>query len=228
MKELKLYQDQGNEASMDELVARLSKDSIGNLLLLDKDKGLRGKHGHFDQDGLCGYEVKNVNFTGFAPGGSKGLWLSHEAPGDTRLIFCESAIDALSHAVLFRDVRSRYASIGGKPNHQQPELIQAAASRMPANSEIISAMDADEDGRKLTEIVREAVVLSARSDLRFTVQVPDKAKDWNDLLRLKPKQFSPSSPNGAIGCRRLMRHFTRVSIPFPVEAVHSVRFHCGA
>ena len=31
---------------------------------------------HFDADGLCGYEIKNTGFTGFASGGTKGLWLS--------------------------------------------------------------------------------------------------------------------------------------------------------
>jgi hypothetical protein len=29
---------------------------------------------HIDRDGVCGYEIKNRNFTGFAPGGEKGLW----------------------------------------------------------------------------------------------------------------------------------------------------------
>jgi hypothetical protein len=51
-------------------------------------------------------------------------------PDDNRLVFCESAIDALSHVVLFPDNQTRYASIGGKPNPQQPELIRAAAARM--------------------------------------------------------------------------------------------------
>ena len=79
---------------------------------------------HFDQDGLCGYEIKNTNFTGFAAGGEKGLWFSHARRDDTRLVFCESAIDALSHAALFPDAGARYASIGGKPNPVQPELIR--------------------------------------------------------------------------------------------------------
>jgi Toprim-like len=92
---------------------------------------------------LSGYELKNVGFTGFASGGSKALWLSHELPDDQRLVFCEAAVDALSHAVLFPDNHARYASIGGKPNPQQPELIRAAAARMPNGSEIIAAMDAD-------------------------------------------------------------------------------------
>ncbi|HEX4594249.1 MAG TPA: DUF3991 domain-containing protein [Bryobacteraceae bacterium] len=53
---------------------------------------------HFDAVGLCGYEIKNRRFTGFAAGGEKGLWFSHTRCDDRRLILAESAIDALSHA----------------------------------------------------------------------------------------------------------------------------------
>jgi hypothetical protein len=147
---------------------------------------------HFDEKGLCGYEVKNSGgFTGFASGGSKGLWLSHEYPDDVRIVFCESAIDALSFAVLNPDNRARYASIGGKPNPEQPGLIRAAVARMPVGAEIVSAMDADADGGKLTEIVRHAVELLDRMDLKFTVQVPIGGKDWNDVLRAKPHPLLP-------------------------------------
>src|SRR4029077_18282126 len=71
---------------------------------------------HFDVVGLCGYEIKNQGFTGFASGGKKGLWFSHSRPSDRRLVLAESAIDALSHAVLFPDAedRTRYASLGGR------------------------------------------------------------------------------------------------------------------
>ena len=58
---------------------------------------------HFDAAGLCGYEIKNRGFTGFAAGGKKGLWFSHSQPDDRRLVLAESAIDALSHAALFPD-----------------------------------------------------------------------------------------------------------------------------
>ena len=146
---------------------------------------------HFDAEGLTGYELKNVGFTGFASGGGKALWLSHELAGDNRLVLCESAIDALSHAVLFPDNRARYASIGGKPNPQQPELIRAAAARMPMDSEIVSAMDADEDGAKLADVVRKAVALTGRLDLKFTVQEPFGFKDWNDQLRKRPQPLLP-------------------------------------
>ena len=138
---------------------------------------------HFDQRGLCGYEIKNRGFTSFARGGSKGLWPSHEEVGDTRLVFCESAIDALSHATVFPAPSSRYASIGGQVNPQQPELIRAAVVRMPDASEIVAAMDGDTEGRKLAEIVRQAVTVSGRSDLRFSVEEPPPGfKDWNDVL----------------------------------------------
>jgi hypothetical protein len=146
---------------------------------------------HFDQDGLCGYEIKNKGFTGFSSGGTKGLWLSHALPDDKRFVICESSIDALSHAALFPDEHARYTSIGGKPNPVQPELIRAAIARMPVGSEIISAMDADEDGAKLAIVVRRAFELSGRHDLRFSVQEPSGAKDWNDLLRAKPRALLP-------------------------------------
>jgi hypothetical protein len=150
---------------------------------------------HFDAQGLSGYELKGPNgFTGFASGGTKSLFQSHESSEDRRLVLCESAIDALSFAVLFPDNRTRYASVGGKPNPQQPEEIRAAAARMPVNSEIVSAMDSDADGAKLTDVARKAVALTGRLDLRFTVQEPFGFKDWNDQLRARPHPLLPYRP----------------------------------
>lgn len=142
---------------------------------------------HFDRQGLCGYEIKNKGFTGFSSGGTKGLWLSHGHDDDSRIVFCESAIDALSHAVLFPDDHARYASIGGKLNPQQPELIRAAIARMPSKSKVVSAMDADAAGAEFAEVVREAVKLTGRDDLSYVFQEPFGFKDWNDQLRKKLK-----------------------------------------
>ena len=169
--------------ALDRFAGRVRMDDRGNAVFP-----------HFDAQGLSGYEIKNTGFTGFASGGSKALWLSRELPDDNRLVFTESAIDALSHAVLFPDSRARYASIGGKPNPQQPELIRAAAARMPVDSEIVAAMDADEDGAKLADVVRKAVALTGRLDLRFTLQEPFGHKDWNDQLRAKPNPLLPYRP----------------------------------
>jgi hypothetical protein len=170
--------------ALDRFAGRVRMDDRGNAVFP-----------HFDAEGLSGFEIKNTGFTGFASGGSKALWLSQEFPDDHRLVFCESAIDALSHAVLFPDNRARYASIGGKPNPLQPELVRAAIARMPADSEIVSAMDADADGRKLTDIMRQAFELAGRQDLHFSIHTPVGFKDWNDQLRaLRSEPRSAPSP----------------------------------
>jgi len=169
--------------ALDRFAGRVRMDDRGNAVFP-----------HFDAEGLSGYEIKNTGFTGFASGGSKALWLSQQLADDNRLVFTESAIDGLSHAVLFPDNRARYASIGGKTNPQQPELIRAAVARMPLSSEIVSAMDADANGRELAEIVRRAVELSGRMDLKFIVQEPVGHKDWNDQLKARPLPLLPYRP----------------------------------
>jgi len=144
---------------------------------------------HFDCAGLSGYEIKNQGFTGFAAGGRKGLWFSHTGPSDRRLVLAESAIDALSHAVLFRDVedRTRYASLGGKPNAEQPGLIQSTIARLPEGAEIVAAFDADEAGSLLVNVVRSAVASVASKtgrQLVFLVHLPSQdGEDWNQVLQ---------------------------------------------
>lgn len=152
---------------------------------------------HFDSQGLCGYEIKNSGgFTGFAKGGSKGLWTSRSRADDNRIVFFESAIDALSHATLFPADHTRYASIGGKTNPEQPALVLAAIMRMPRGSEIVAAMDADRDGDSLNEVIRQAVDLSGRPDLSFRIHQPLGFKDWNDQLRGRPIPPPLLSANG--------------------------------
>ena len=153
---------------------------------------------HFDREGLCGYEIKNQGFTGFASGGEKGLWFSHTGPDDRRLVLTESAIDALSYAALFSDAedRTRYASLGGKPNPQQPSLIQATTARLAEGSEIVAAFDADEAGRWLVEVVRLAVAAVAtetgRTDLIFKIHLPaQEGEDWNQVQQNhSPQEFA--------------------------------------
>ncbi len=84
---------------------------------------------HRDHDGVCGYEIKNRGFTGFSKGGEKGLWVSACRKTDTALVIAESAIDALSYAILHPNPAARYASIGGKMSPGQPALIRAAIVR---------------------------------------------------------------------------------------------------
>ena len=163
--------------------ALLQRDRFGGRIRIDARRN--AVFPHFDADGLCGYEIKNLNFTGFAPGGTKGLWLSQEEPRDDRLILCESAIDALSYAALFLEERSRYASFAGQISPAQRELIRSTAARMPLKSTIVAATDADAEGGKLAAIIGEAIELTGRDDLTHVVCQPIGFKDWNDQLRKK-------------------------------------------
>lgn len=160
-------------------VGRIRTDGHGNAVFP-----------HFDAGGLSGYELKNRTFTGFATGGEKGLWTSRSRDRDKRLVFAESAIDAMSHAVLFPDEEARYASVGGKMNPQQPGLVRSEIAKLPAGGEVIAAMDSDEEGGKLAAMIEVAVTESGRDDLDYRRHSPAlPAKDWNDVLKAKPYSF---------------------------------------
>jgi hypothetical protein len=153
---------------------------------------------HYDEHGLCGYEIKNHDFTGFSTGGEKGLWSSNDFPDDRCIMFGESAIDVTSYAALFPDAHTRYRSISGKPNPRQPGRVLAAIVAMPPGSLIIGGMDADKDGRELAGVVRQAFEFSGRNDLRFHEEEPLKVKDWNDQLKAKPQpllSYRPQVPS---------------------------------
>lgn len=57
---------------------------------------------------------------------------------------------------------------------------------------IVIKLDADEDGPKLAEFVRDAVEQMGRSDLHFELHEPRGFKDWNDQLRGKQPDFFPA------------------------------------
>jgi hypothetical protein len=168
--------------------ALLSSERFMNRVRIDE----RGNaiFPHFDQEGLCGYEIKNHSYTGFSSGGTKGLWFSHTEVSDARLVLAESTIDALSYAALFPSPGSRYASTGGKMNPHQPALVTAAAKRMGAGATIIAATDNDQGGADLAEALRSAVESANRTDLVFAIHRPEPSgTDWNDILQ-----------RGASGC----------------------------
>lgn len=137
---------------------------------------------HYDKDGLCGYEVKNKDFTGFAPGGVKGLWFSKAEPSDRQLVLTESAIDGLSYHVLHPDeLWTRYMSTGGELNPQQPALLRGAMEKLPAGAVVLLAFDLDEPGEKLADEVR--AMAPAGRELRRVLPDAGTGKDWNDMLK---------------------------------------------
>lgn len=163
---------------------RIKTDARGNAVF-----------GHFDLEGLCGYEIKNTGYTGFARGGEKGLWLSQSEATDNRLVLCESAIDALSYAALFPSLHTRYASLGGQMNPKQPALLKALFLHLPKDTEVLAATDADADGRAYAQLIATLLQETARDDLRFQRQEPTVGKDWNDVLRASINSFPTAQIN---------------------------------
>lgn len=136
---------------------------------------------HYDKEGLCGFEVKNKGFTGFASGGAKGLWFSQAKTTDGRLVLVESAIDALSFHALFGDQHTRYMSTGGELNPQQPVLLRGAMEKLHPSAEVVLGFDDDEGGDKIAQEV-EAVAPAGRKLVRMR---PEGGKDWNQVLKIR-------------------------------------------
>jgi hypothetical protein len=149
---------------------------------------------HFNQSGLCGFEVKNHRWTGFSPGGIKGLGCSRPRPSDRRMILCETFIDLLSYATLKGIEGNRFFSTAGQISPAQGECLRSAVQNMPANSEVVFAFDNDDGGHKLAELVKAEI---AATGARIVFDLPPRpGDDWNDVLKREhtSASFITSSP----------------------------------
>lgn len=182
----------------------LASRAIGKELLTDVrfiGRVFMDRHGaaifpHEDEQGLCGYEMKNVDFTGFPAGSEKGLWCSSQQPDDVRLVLCESGIDAISYHALHPDPLTRYASTGGGWSDKTRALLVGVAQELPGG-EIILAFDNDEQGRKYEA---EAQQLLAATGKTITTDLPPEGKDWNqrhqDPSHKHQERLQVSHPQG--------------------------------
>ena len=136
---------------------------------------------HYDMKGLCGYELKNKDFTGFSPGGVKGVWISTNMKSAKTVVMVEAAIDALSHAQLCRtDKDTAYISVGGQLSRQQEELIRNIMQRAhERGSQFIVAPDKDDAGHTLARLLKNLAPRNA--DIKRSV--PIRYKDWNEQLK---------------------------------------------
>lgn len=140
---------------------------------------------HYDNEGLCGYEIKNRGFTGFAPGGIKGFWSSRTREEDNQLVLVESAIDGISYHILYGNDRTRYVSTGGELSPRQPGLIREAIEKMPIDSLILIAFDHDEGGEKITKELKK--VISPEYKTKRALPDVGTGKDWNEMLKSQSK-----------------------------------------
>ena len=175
---------------------RIPSSVLGNPIFVDRlrtDQRSNVLFPHWDQHGsLCGYEVKNRGFTGFAPGGTKGLWCSRPHADDQIMVLAETAIDALSVAAIFGTEKKRFFSTAGQISPTQAVCIRSAVSQMPVDAEIWLAFDNDSGGRKLVQQVTDALAELSDNQRKVVVALPSTVgDDWNDVLR---KGTCPGSP----------------------------------
>lgn len=142
---------------------------------------------HYNNTGLCGYELKNSGFTGFATGGTKGLWTSSNVDQAKNVVIVESAIDALSHAQLFDDADTAYVSIGGSPSKEQTDLIQEFfAVTHKRGAKIIVGTDSDDGGDALNNTLK---ALAPQGAILTRDEPLMRGDDWNDQLRKQVDGF---------------------------------------
>jgi len=135
---------------------------------------------HYDLRGLCGYEIKNRNFTGFASGGIKAVWCTANMKTAKHAVIVESAIDALSHAQLMRtNEDTAYLSIGGQLSQYQRDLIKEIFRRRDNILSVEIGTDNDTAGHKLAVEIK--AILSG--GVKVKRSIPAKGKDWNNALR---------------------------------------------
>lgn len=170
----------------------ISDPIFRDRLRIDRRSNLLFPHWNLEGE-ICGFEMKNSNFTGFATGGTKGLWCSRPRENDQVAIFCETGLDALSLATLFGIERKRFFSFAGRLNSYQPLCIQSAVAKMPARSQVWLAMDHDDAGMKLVAQLREILT---RCEVTILEKLPEKiGYDWNDVLRDESQMRIVSSPH---------------------------------
>lgn len=146
---------------------------------------------HEDEEGICGYEIKNKGFTGFASGGEKGLWSSVPQPSDTDLVIAESAIDALSYAALFQRP-AIYVSTAGAWNPKTPSLLQNKAKLLPPGGKIILAFDHDPQGTVYELQARQYLQGLGLELFRHHPETP--GSDWNDVLQFRLGTLQKGTP----------------------------------
>jgi Toprim-like/Protein of unknown function (DUF3991) len=140
---------------------------------------------HRDSNGICGFEAKNHNWTSFASGGVKALWLSQAKPTDTKFVLVEGSIDAFSYYQLRPDPGARYASIAGEINRDsQLDLIRRSIAALPPECGVVIAFDNDAGGEKLAAIVEGVATGRVISRERSPF-----GKDWNDALKRHEREY---------------------------------------
>lgn len=143
---------------------------------------------HKNENGqTVGYAIKNINFNGFSPGGSKTIWKSNQFKNDNQIVLTESAVDALSYAKLMNKrnpkqmFNTRFVSTEGAFSPETQEMIKKEILSMPESVKVVAAFDNDEQGKKYAS---ELKILCKNINRDFQTDLPRvKDYDWNKVLQ---------------------------------------------
>lgn len=139
---------------------------------------------HHDRHGLCGFEIKNSGVTMFSRGGTRGLFTSRVRDGDEALVVSETAVDSLSFAALYGTQGKRFVSTGGQVSTKQQDLLQAAARKLPPGGKVVLALDNDQGGENLCQVIEQALQEIGFPEKAIEKAIPENpGDDWNDVLR---------------------------------------------
>lgn len=131
---------------------------------------------------LIGYEIKGPSINLYSKGGKKGLFISAGMKGDHTLAIAESGLDALSYMAVRGEQGLRVASLSGKMNPQQPELVRSAIASLGQGT-VVAAFDNDKAGDQLTQELSDLVKGMGRRDITFKEdRAPGRDADWNQVL----------------------------------------------
>jgi hypothetical protein len=138
------------------------------------------------RDEIVGYAMKNTEFNGFSPGGSKSVWKSKQFDKDNLLVITESAIDALSYAKMLNKhdpkqfFNTRFISTEGAFSPEVKDLIAAEIALMPKNAKVIGAFDNDDQGWKYASELKD---MCSTLNRQCRTDIPRvKGYDWNNVL----------------------------------------------
>lgn len=143
---------------------RIRLDQLGNICF---------RHG--DKDGISGWEMKNVGFTGFAKGGKKALFATLVGKRTQLVVITESAIDAMSYHELQGRPGTLYLSTAGTLSDRQRALLRDMLTGDFREQPVILGMDADEQGQRYCD-----EIMMFRPD---AVRHEPERKDWNEDLK---------------------------------------------
>ena len=128
---------------------------------------------HRDHEGGTGYEIRGDNIKSFTKDGKRAFWHTTNLGYAGTVIVTESAINALSHAVLYGWGDVAYISLAGNISTRQRTLIK---SLFATGIDVLSGVDNDTSGDKYHEIIED---LAGRKVPRYR----PIGNDWNaDLM----------------------------------------------